>query len=104
MCVYRVAQEALNNAVKHSRADRVSVQLRGRPDGVTMTIDDNGVGFDVGASQHGLGLLSMTERVEQIGGSFLLSSDPGKGTRLEVNIPCPQEGTIKREAPDQLTA
>jgi len=88
LCFYRVAQEALSNAVKHSRADRVSVQVRGSSYGITMTIDDNGVGFDVGATQRGLGLLSMRERVEQIGGSLALRSEPGKGTLLEVSVPC----------------
>lgn len=94
LCSYRVAQEALSNAVKHSRADRVSIRLRRSPRGITLTINDNGAGFDVRAAQHGIGLLSMRERVEQIGGSLFLRSDPGNGTQLEVHLPCAPGGTV----------
>lgn len=87
VCLYRVAQEAVSNAVKHGCAGRVSVHLRGSPDRITMMVADNGVGFDVRAAHQGLGLISMRERVEQIGGSLQVSSEPGRGARLEVEVP-----------------
>ena len=87
LCFYRVGQEALINAIKHSRADRVSIRLVGLSSGIALTIVDNGVGFNPATVHHGLGLLSMRERVEQIGGSLRILSEPGKGTRLEVEVP-----------------
>jgi signal transduction histidine kinase len=99
MCVYRVAQESLNNAIKHGHAKEVSVRLRGAPDGLTMTVDDNGMGFDVRTVPRGLGLISMSERVEQLGGTLQIRSEPGGGTRLEVRIPCATEGAVAVGAP-----
>ena len=88
LCLFRVAQEALQNAFKHSAARNVSVDLTGGSDGIALTIVDDGVGFDVdGAWHRGLGLISVHERVEAIGGTFGLRSSPGAGTRLEVSVP-----------------
>jgi len=88
LCLFRIVQEALQNAVKYSKADKVSVDLRGMSDGIAMTIVDDGVGFDVDAVWgRGLGLVSMHERVEAIGGTFEIRSSPGAGTRLEVRVP-----------------
>jgi signal transduction histidine kinase len=92
---YRVAQEALRNSVEHSRADRISIRLHGAPGVVIMSIDDNGVGFDVRAAQHGLGLISMRERVEQIGGQFELRLEPTRGTHVEMRVPCPTEERVE---------
>ena len=98
LCLYRVAQEAVRNAVKHSRAQRVSVHIRGTPGGVVMTVDDDGVGFDVLAAQRGLGLLSMGERVEQIGGTLRIRSERGRGTHVEVTVPCRAAETLEARA------
>ena len=88
LCLFRIVQEALQNALKHGKAQNVSVDLRGVSDGIALTIVDDGVGFDVDAAWgKGLGLISMNERVEAIGGTFELRSSPGAGTRLEVRVP-----------------
>ena len=87
VCLYRVAQEALSNAIKHGRADRIEVCLKGTPDSVHMTIDDNGVGFDTRIASSGLGLISMTDRIEHVGGTLQVRSQLGGGTLVEVNVP-----------------
>jgi signal transduction histidine kinase len=87
-CVFRVAQEALGNAVKHSAAGHISVDLTGGPSSLALTITDDGKGFDVtGPSNAGLGLISMRERVESVGGVLEIHSTSASGTRLEVAIP-----------------
>ena len=98
LCLYRITQEAVTNAMKHSRAQSVSVRLRGIRGAVVMTIDDDGVGFDVGAATAGLGHLSMSERVEQIGGTLQIRSERGRGTHIEVTVPCDAEGTLETRA------
>jgi len=88
LCLFRIVQEALQNAIKHSRAEQVSIQLVGGPDGLTLTVIDDGVGFDVKAAWgKGLGLISLGERVETAGGTFEILSTPGAGTRLVVRVP-----------------
>jgi signal transduction histidine kinase len=88
LCVFRVAQEALGNAVKHSEARHVSLDLTGGPSSVALTITDDGKGFDVNGPPHaGLGLISMRERVESVGGVLEIHSTPASGTRLTVTVP-----------------
>jgi signal transduction histidine kinase len=88
LCLFRVTQEALQNALKYSRATELAVHISGTSDGLTLTIFDNGVGFDVDASWGtGLGLRSMFERVQAAGGSLELTSRPGAGTRLVAILP-----------------
>jgi signal transduction histidine kinase len=88
LCLFRVVQEALQNALKYSGARRVLVHLRGVPGGLALTVADDGVGFDVSTAWHkGLGLISMDERVEAIGGTLEIHSAPGAGTRLEATVP-----------------
>jgi len=88
LCLFRIVQEALQNALKYSKAHSVSVDLRGVSDGIALTIGDDGVGFDVDAMWGtGLGLISMQERVEAIGGTLEIRSSPGAGTRLEIRVP-----------------
>ena len=94
VCLYRIAQEALNNAIKHGGADKISVCLRGTEGSVHLSINDNGVGFDPQTASAGLGLISMTERVEHVGGSLQVRSQPGGGTTVEVTVPCGQEPTL----------
>ncbi len=95
LCLFRIVQEALQNALKYSRAAHVSVHLGGGPEGLALTIVDDGVGFDVNAAWGtGLGLMSMRERLEAIGGTLEIRSAPGIGTRLEIRTPLPAaEGT-----------
>jgi signal transduction histidine kinase len=88
LCLFRIVQEALQNAIKYSRARKVWVTLSGVPDALALTIADDGVGFDVEAAWgKGLGLVSMRERLEAIGGTLRISSKPGDGTRLEATVP-----------------
>jgi signal transduction histidine kinase len=88
LCLFRVAQEALHNALKHSHARRVSVSLTGVDEALALTVVDDGAGFDVDAEWgKGLGLISMAERVEAVGGTFRLQSSPGAGTRVEISVP-----------------
>ena len=78
-CIYRVVQEALNNCVKHSRAARVRLVMQRDGEGLSISVQDDGVGFDP-ARIKGLGMLSMTERVNALGGRFQIESQPGQGT------------------------
>jgi signal transduction histidine kinase len=88
LCLFRIAQEALQNALKYSKAHKVSVDVRAGSDGITLTIVDDGVGFDVDAMWgRGLGLISVDERVEAIGGTLEIRSGPGSGTIVEVKVP-----------------
>jgi signal transduction histidine kinase len=88
LCLFRVVQEALQNAIKYSQAGEVSVHLAGSRHGLTLSVVDDGVGFDVEVAwSKGLGLVSMKERLEAIGGSLDIRSDPDVGTRLEATVP-----------------
>lgn len=90
--VYRIAQEALNNILKHAQAKHASVLFEFRKDQVVLIVEDNGVGFDPEAnmaigSNKGLGLIGMRERAALVGGSLEIESSPGKGTTIFVKIP-----------------
>jgi len=86
--LYRIAQEAVHNAVKHARATKVALSLLREPDGWVLNIHDDGQGFDPAQIPGGtLGLKSMRERAREIGASFELESRPGAGTRLSVRLP-----------------
>ena len=88
LTLYRVVQEALVNAAKHSEAVEVLVQLKADRAGLVLTITDDGVGFDVRAKWgKGLGLISMRERVEAAGGTLSVRATPGSGTHLEISVP-----------------
>jgi len=88
LCLFRVAQEALVNAVKHSEARRVWIDLVGEPSEVALTVGDDGKGFVVdGVASAGLGLISMRERVESVGGVLEVQPTLASGTRLRVTVP-----------------
>lgn len=88
LCLYRVAQEALGNAVRHADAQHVEIALQIEDDHVDLTIADDGKGFEVeGESRKGLGLMSIDERTKLLGGSYRLYSTLGKGTELCICIP-----------------
>jgi len=86
--LYQVAQEALNNALKHAAATAVSVHIRAKEGCVDIEIADNGRGFDVDAagSDGGMGLTSMRERAEKLGGTLMIRSVPDEGTRVTVSV------------------
>ena len=86
--LYRIAQEALHNIVKHARARRVEVRLECNPNEITLDVCDDGAGFDPSGSFPGyLGLPSMRERAARLGGNLQVESAPGQGTRLCARIP-----------------
>lgn len=88
LCLFRIAQEAVGNAVKHSAARKVLVGLRGDQDELALTITDDGKGFDSSTVWgRGLGLISMRERLDAIGGTLKIRSKPGEGTHLEATVP-----------------
>lgn len=83
--LFRVTQEALSNTSRHSEASRVEIQLDWDDEEVFLKISDNGIGFDLHAAEdRGMGLRSMRERVESVGGNFVIESGPGQGTVLTV--------------------
>jgi nitrate/nitrite-specific signal transduction histidine kinase len=86
--LYRIAQEALNNTLKHAHASSVSIVLHHNDRVVSMCIEDDGVGFDPTEArvQSGFGLKGMEERVARLGGKLVINSSPGKGTRIEVEV------------------
>jgi len=88
LCLFRVVQEALQNAIKYSQAKDLTVHLGNDANGLRVTIIDNGVGFDVDAAWgNGVGLVSMIERLEAIGGALQIDSRPGAGTRVTASVP-----------------
>jgi signal transduction histidine kinase len=87
-CIYRVVQESLTNCARHSQARCVTVQLDISEERLTLTVNDDGTGFEPGKKiGAGLGLLSMQERAAELGGTFEIGSAVGKGTRIQVTIP-----------------
>lgn len=87
--LYRVAQEALNNALKHAAATAITVSLQLEGQQVVLEIADNGIGFDPNASdaREGVGLASMTERIAPLGGTLEVRSTPEAGTRVIATVP-----------------
>lgn len=89
-CLYRIAQECLANVMKHARAGKVMVRLSSAPETVTLTVEDDGVGFDsqsVIDGHRGLGLVSMSERVRLVQGTVTIESAPQQGTSLRISVP-----------------
>ncbi len=95
LCFFRVLQESLHNAAKHSGVRHFEVQLWGTPDEIHLTISDSGVGFDVEASKasRGLGLISMQERLKLLNGILVIESQLQRGTTIHARVP--HRSTIK---------
>ncbi len=93
ICFYRVLQESLTNAARHAHADQIRVVLRHDADRISLSVEDNGRGFDPGGvisasnQDAGIGLLGMRERLELLGGRLEINARPGHGTRLVASIP-----------------
>ena len=91
LCMYRIMQEALTNAAKHSAASRVDISIMRAGRYVMLTVTDNGTGFDASAimteGQDSLGLYGMQERVALLGGELTISSNAGAGTTISVKVP-----------------
>jgi len=89
LCLFRVLQEALQNAVKHSGAKQFEVQLRGTPNDIRLTVHDGGTGFNVeeAVTGRGLGISSMRERLKLVAGRLSIDSSPKSGTTVQASVP-----------------
>lgn len=97
-CIFRIAQEALNNVCKHANANAVEITVRATDSWMVITVQDDGRGFQQGRA-NGLGLTGMHERVESLGGSIKITSGLGKGTLIEVALPLPPRLPASARAP-----
>jgi len=92
LCLYRVLQESLQNAIKHSGTPKVAVSLRGATDHIELTVDDFGAGFDLETNHRwGLGLTNMNERLKAVDGHLAIRSQPQHGTSIRARVPLRQE-------------
>jgi len=87
LCAFRVAQEALNNAVRHGRAQQIEVAIQKLGNVLRVSISDTGIGFDPAVLSDGLGLISMQERLRMLGGQLVIKSKPGNGTEIGAEVP-----------------
>ena len=100
LCLFRVLQEALHNAAKHSGVKRIEVRLVKHSSEIHLTVRDSGRGFDIGAASQsrGLGLTSMKERVRLAGGTIGIESKPRGGTTIHVRVPLESKHHSQRTA------
>jgi PAS domain S-box-containing protein len=91
LCLFRVLQEALQNAVKHSGSDHLAVHLQGTSDWIELRVMDTGLGFEEpeAFARQGIGLISMRERLHMVHGEFFVESKPGGGTTISARVPLP---------------
>jgi len=85
--IYRIVQEILNNIIKHSGADKLNFVIKKEPKIVTLTVSDDGIGYDSDKSSKGSGIKSIDERTKMMKGTFAVSSNLGKGTEILIKIP-----------------
>jgi PAS domain S-box-containing protein len=93
LCLFRVLQEALQNAIRHSGAQDFAVEVHGAQDGIRLIVSDSGTGFDWrhAINGRGLGLISMRERLRLVNGEFSIQSEPGRGTTVLARVPLAQK-------------
>ena len=84
--LYNIAQEALNNSLRHAHAKSILVRLDHHERQVELTVEDNGIGFDMDASSGGMGLRNMQERAKEIGAAFSLITAPQQGTKIRIRL------------------
>lgn len=107
---FRVVQEALTNVARYARAKTVDLTLRRQEQEVTFVIQDDGVGFDVMLARQrarggqSIGLIGMQERVRLAGGTLMISSVPGQGTRLQLRFPLTEQDHVKQQRPIEAMA
>ena len=89
LCLFRVLQEALQNAVKHSAVQNFTVEMYGTKEGISLIVTDSGIGFDWHDTMDhkGLGLISMRERLRLVNGELSIQSAPGRGTTVNARVP-----------------
>jgi signal transduction histidine kinase len=85
--LYRIAEEALRNAVQHAGQAQVTIDVKGSEAGLRLAIADSGCGFNLAETRSGLGLIGMEERAREVGATFRIESKPGAGTRVIVELP-----------------
>jgi signal transduction histidine kinase len=104
--IFRIVQEAINNIIKHAGAKNVFIQLLLDSKKVTLTVEDDGRGFEPNARkkdrQGSLGLLGIRERIELLGGTFTVNSHPGEGTRLTIEIPILESAIVTKPNKEML--
>jgi signal transduction histidine kinase len=99
--LFRIFQEAVNNTLKHAKATEIIVTMKFEPEGFTLEIKDNGMGFDVAQKQQaatsysGVGLKSMFNRAKLIGADISINSESGKGTIILITLPFYQDKNDK---------
>ena len=101
IALYRIAQEALQNVVKHARASHAEVELRCDDSRALLRVTDDGQGFDIGArssDETSYGLRSMTERAELMGGRLTVTSRPGRGTTVTATVPVPPATSLDQRS------
>jgi NarL family two-component system sensor histidine kinase LiaS len=101
--LYRVAQEALHNVVRHARATRADVHLRCIPSQATLTVRDNGIGFDTSQPREGLGVANMQERMMGIGGRLAIESQTGIGTTVLAEVGLPHSWDSSPSMPAEIS-
>jgi PAS domain S-box-containing protein len=96
LCLYRVLQEALQNAVKHGRSRHIDVRLRNDASNVELIVRDSGIGFDPNTAfqGRGLGLVGMRERLKLVGGEVTIDASPAAGTTIRARVPLNFKGTV----------
>jgi signal transduction histidine kinase len=100
--LYRIVQEALTNCARHAEARGVQIHLSSEDDRYLLSIEDDGKGFDPKNKPHGLGLLGIQERIEEMKGTLLLRAAPGTGTRISVEIPMSPEPEVQTESQNRV--
>ena len=88
--IYRIVQEQLNNIIKHAKAKNVSIIVSVNKNNITVQVTDDGKGFEVNCKKKGIGIANMTNRVESFNGTLNIESSPGKGCKIEINLPVNQ--------------
>jgi signal transduction histidine kinase len=107
LCLFRIVEEGLSNIAKHSDARSGEVRVTGETNGIRLTVEDSGSGFDPVAIQKkaGLGFVSMQERLRVLRGTVRVDSAPARGTRIDVWIPTTTVvENAGEEAPDHLAS
>jgi signal transduction histidine kinase len=101
LCLYRATQEALGNVAKHAKARQVRVRVAREGGDVVLIVDDDGCGFDRAEARrrHGLGLVSLEERVRLVGGQVTIDTGPQRGTAIRIVAPLPTEPDAPSDGP-----
>jgi len=88
-CVYRAVQEALTNCLRHAKPHSIQVKVAGHDDGLSVSVADDGIGFDPARRRDGLGLRGLEERVKELDGDMTITSAIGQGTTITMHLPLP---------------